>query len=179
MRVMSSSVDACQPHREDLMEDRDVDRAPGACLLCQHALRTEIDAKLAAGVSLGQISRDYRLPKTSLHRHKAHLQIAALVRDWPARKTASGEVSVIKDSAARLLPIDDLAELLLGFIQRQAATGKLPSVGLIRSWLQAAELSIKTKLSLEGREATEEDLVPFTKRLEAVEEQLRALETKR
>jgi hypothetical protein len=54
---------------------------PRLCTICTHAARTAIDDGLVAGVSLRQISGQYRLSKRAVDRHKDNHFPAAPVQD--------------------------------------------------------------------------------------------------
>ena len=42
------------------------------CTTCQHVKRPEIDRRVASGEPVAQVSRDYDLNVSSLHRHKTN-----------------------------------------------------------------------------------------------------------
>lgn len=165
------------------------------CKVCAHGKVNEINAALAAGVSLGKICRDYGLSKTTLHHHKkAHVDVPRVVQDFRARRAIPApapaaaepfpelgggdspapppppaEVRRIQSAASRLGPVDDVAETLALAIQARAALGVVDRA-LIKTWLQAAELGIKTKLALESRSDSTvgEKLDAWTAALDAV-----------
>jgi len=83
-----------------------------ACVTCQHLKRPEIDRRLAAGEPSAQVAQDYKLKKSSLHRHRKNclkLGSSSEIKKEAARGSAAVELLPSKET---------LGEAYLGLCSR-------------------------------------------------------------
>ena len=81
------------------------------CLICRHPNRAEIDAAVIAKISYSEIVLNYRVSKSGLTRHKAHLtaQLSNVVRQQEKAGERYGEnlLAQVEDLRQRTMTILD------------------------------------------------------------------------
>ncbi len=94
------------------------------CTICGHAARAEIDRALTAGVSLRAVADQFRLPRTSLTRHRAnHVPTEAMRAAVQAAAVVEADHGIgLAQGAARLRT--DALRLLAKAGRRRGTCGR-------------------------------------------------------
>jgi hypothetical protein len=152
------------------------------CRVCQHAEVEVINALLAERVPVREIGQRFGLPKSNVARHRTTCLFRASVRQ-KAREAALEKTLVPPSppqtpSSARELAVElrDVKDILANELRVAEVTGKGIPLNVIRELRSTLELLLKSMFMLESREAEGNDLAPFLKRLESIENGLQRIE---
>jgi len=121
------------------------------CSGCQHADRAQLDADLAAGISLRVLADRYGLSRAAVHRHKSHVSVSLSRVEAPRVITSNGNASMAS-SADVLVAARRLYDVCSEALEAAAAGGNLLQLALAsREMRGALEVLAKQIERLEQR----------------------------
>jgi hypothetical protein len=150
------------------------------CTICSSEKLEAVNAALAEHVTVRAVAAQFGFSRSTTGRHKAHCLVRKAIQTAVIEKAQERqEESVLQSSVDLARELTTLKDVIGSYLTAAVKMGKHPPLTIVRELRATQELLIKTVLTLETREASEEEAGPYLRRLEAMEGKLAEMEVPR